>query len=568
MSEAEFSLPSPQVSKDLIERVQFSVSSRNAGAKVSECLTHVFVSPYCEDPKSIAWQYVSSGVTCLLRKKELAKNGRRMVWTVHMCLYNVTYGVLVWKGTITPNSCYTAVAENFHVYAMHELNAIVGLLFDETSQAREMLRSYLTWDAEKVKDERSKGESTSQTAVRFRKEMISKPCNFQHIQGTQALDECIEIEKIKTDIQAAFFGLGSARGGRKDGELGSKQQSRGKRKKDTGKPRLQFQNISVPHKLTASRSEHTLVHSSKSLDVEMVTSSVPPLQPMMSVPSGIARYSMPMQTTVHHSNPDLLNGYQQQYYPAQPQPAAVEVEPDSPVPMVEQPRSPQYDSLLQQLQRQQQLQQPPQQEEENGLEYQPPQVDSQPLHSASASGPHSLEYVKPPLNGLESQSPHVGGGQLQSPPYDSLLQNGTDPHSPAYDSLPQAASGPHSPAYDSLPQAASGPHSPAYDSLPQATSGPHSPAYDSLQKTERTHKLSSGGESSTGHASAMLPELFVDTVVDSEVAGYSAVGASQGSDGGELDYPLPGRLSPLNFEKEFSQSAFFQPAFVTSVTNC
>ena len=604
MSEVEFSLPSPQVSKDLIERVQFSVSSRNAGAKVSECLTHVFVSPYCEDPKSIAWQYVSSGVTCLLRKKELAKNGRRMVWTVHMCLYNVTYGVLVWKGTITPNSCYTAVADNFHVYAMHELNAIVGLLFDETSQAREMLRSFLTWDAEKVKDERSKGESASHAAVRFRKEMISKPCNFQHIQGTQALDECMEIEKIKTDIQAAFFGLGPARGGKKDGELGSKQPSRGKRKKDTGKPRLQFQNISVPHKLTASRSEHTLVHSSKSLDVEMVTTSVPPLQPMMSVPSGIARYSMPMQTTVHHSNPDLLNGYQQQYYPAQPQPTAVDVEPDSPVPMVEQPRSPQYDSLLQQLHRQQQLQQPPQQEEENGLKYQPPQVDSQPSHSASASGPHSPEYVKPPLNGLKSQSPHVGGGQLQngsdphSPPYDSLLQNGTDPHSPAYDSLPQAASGPHSPAYDSLPQAASGPHSPAYDSLPQATSGPHSPAYDSLpqaasgphspaydslpqaasgphspaydslQKTERTHKLSSGGESSTGHASAMLPELFVDTVVDNEVAGYSAVGASQGSDGGELDYPLPGRLSPLNFEKEFSQSAFFQPAFVTSMTNC
>lgn len=464
MSQVQFSLPNDQVTKDLIERVQFSVSSRNAGSKVGECLTHVFVSPYCDDPKAVAWQHVSSGVTCLLRKKELAKNGRKMIWTVHMCLYNVTYGVLVWKGGIAPNSCYTAVADNFHVYVMHELNAIVGLLFDEASQAREMLRSYLEWDAEKVKEERGKSGASSMAASRFEKAMISKPCNFQHIQGTQALDECLEIEKIKTDIQAVFFGVGSTRA-RKDMEHRSKG---GKRKKDAGKPRLQLQNISVPHKAsTSSGSDRKLVHSSKSLDFNMIHPTSPSLHTQASVPMEMGmNYSMPLQS-IHQSQPDLLSGYQAET----PQPSGRQ--------------SPPYDSL-------------------------PPSSEVLPDNQPQISEPHSPQYDALPLKET-AQLP---------------LQNG------------------------------SGMHSPQYDSVTTSRDRPHSPIYDSLQK-RNLHLVNQQQE--------FTPELFVDTIVDNEVSGYTVLGRGGGD---PLDYTPPERLSPLNFEKEFSHAAFFHPSFVTSTTNC
>ena len=317
MSDPQFSLPVTPVSKELIERIQFSVSSRNASAKVSECLTHVFVSPLCDDPKDISWQYVSSGVTCLLRKRELTKNGRRLIWTVHVCLYNVTYGVLVWKGALANNCGYTAVADNFHVFAMHEMNAVVGLLIDEASQARELLRAYLEWSGDISKDQRGKGLEQSPPALQFKKEMISKPCNFQHIQGTQALDECMEIERIKTDIQAAFFGLALMKG-RNGTELGSsaskKGSSQGKRKKEMAKPRLQFQDISVPH-----RGPHTLLQTTRSLDIDfkpMEERSHLQFRSQDSVPADLVApepNSLPSQTVVSQSNPDMINGYPEGY---------------------------------------------------------------------------------------------------------------------------------------------------------------------------------------------------------------------------------------------------------------
>lgn len=471
MSQVRFSLPDAQVTKDLIERVQFSVSSRNAGSKVSECLTHVFVSPYCDDPKAVSWQYVSSGVTCLLRKKELAKNGRKMMWTVHMCLYNVTYGVLVWKGAITPNSCYTAATENFHVYVMQELNAIVGLLFDEASQAREILRSYLEWDAEKVKEERGKSDASA-AAPRFGKTMISKPCNFQHIQGTQALDECLEIEKIKTDIQAVFFGLGSTRA-RKDMEHRSKGGKR-KKLKDAGKPRIQLQNISIPRRMSTSRSDHVLVHSSKSLDIDMLNSMPPSLHTQASVPMDLGLHHSMVPHAVYQSQPDLLNGYQSEY-------------PSPPGNL-----SPPYDSL------------PRHSEMLSGT--------NQPANQPPASEPRSPQYDTLPLKETQHQLP---------------LQNG------------------------------SGVHLPGYDSITQSRADPQSPIYDSLQKKNR-HTANQQQE--------FTSQLYVDAIVDNEVAGYTAVGQG-GGDTLQLDYSPPARLSPLNFE-EFSHTAFFHPSFVTSTTNC
>lgn len=495
MSQAQFNLPETQVSKDVIERVQFSVSSRNAGSKVSECLTHVFVSPYSDDPSAVNWQYVSSGITCLLRKKEQSKTGRKMVWTVNMCLYSVTYGVLVWKGTVEPNSCYTAVAENFHVYIMHELNAIVGLLFEEASQAREFLRSYLQWDAEKVKDERSKGSGGTSSPSQFRKEMISKPCNFQHIQGTQALDECMEIEKIKTDIQAAFFGLASAR--RSTAVQRPKSAGGGsKRKKDVGKPRIQLQNICVPQR--SSRGGHMIVETSKSVDVEMI-SALPPgrsrLVSQGSVPVGMGKHhSIPAQLALHQSQPDLLNDRQH-------------------ASSIPQPQSPQYDVLH---------------NTSNGMAS-PTTPHVSPMDMYPRTHVESPKYDKLPLYGKELQSP----ASMESAP---LVQNGAD-----------------------------SPYSPVYDGLQSTPTRAESPAYDSLQKTN----IHNPPQTLTNIDHQYNPQMYVDAIVDNEVAGYTAVAGKSGTTGNSLglDYSPPPRLSPLTFD-DFSQSAFFHPTFVTSTTNC
>lgn len=248
----EFSLPELVISSELIERIQFSVSSRNAEAKLAECAAHVFAAPYSDNPHNISWEYVSSGVACLLRNRELSKNGRKYMWTVNLCLYNASYGVLVWKAKLLQNSDFTAVADNFHVFALGEVNVLIGLMFSNKEKACELNTTYTKWHQERMRDDGKKGfvstaAQSGNEPARFRKEMISKPCNFQHIQGTQAIDECVDMERIKADIIAALFGLGTKAGrSEADSEATQNQKSKKKKKKDPVKQRLQFKEIVLP----------------------------------------------------------------------------------------------------------------------------------------------------------------------------------------------------------------------------------------------------------------------------------------------------------------------------------
>lgn len=246
----ECSLPELIISKELIERIQFSVSSRNAEAKLSECAAHVFAAPYSDNPHDVNWQYVSSGVSCLLRNRELSKNGRKYMWSVSLCLYNASYGVLVWKAKLLPNSDYTAVADNFHVFALGEVNVLIGLMFSSKDRACELHTTYTKWHQERMRDDGKKGfvslaAQSGNEPARFRKDMISKPCNFQHIQGTQAIDECMDIEKIKADIIAALFGLGT-KAGRSESDSEARNQKSKKKKKEVSRQRLEFKEIILP----------------------------------------------------------------------------------------------------------------------------------------------------------------------------------------------------------------------------------------------------------------------------------------------------------------------------------
>ena len=266
----EYSLPSLIISKELIERIQFSVSSRNAESKLGECAVHVFAAPYMDNAHDIKWQYVSSGVTCLLRNRELTANGRKYMWSMSLCLYNASYGVLVWKAKLLPNSDYTAVADNFHVFALGEVNVLVGLMFSSKDRACEIHTTYTKWHQERMRDDGKKGALGAQQPgtpeMRFRKDMISKPCNFQHIQGTQAIDECMDIEKIKADIIAAFFGMGT-KAGRSEADGGTPQKSR-KKKKEPPKQKLVFKEIELP-----------LATSNNNTSLPNTTSPASPLSP-------------------------------------------------------------------------------------------------------------------------------------------------------------------------------------------------------------------------------------------------------------------------------------------------
>ena len=285
----EYTLPELIISKELIERIQFSVASRNAEAKLAECACHVFAASYPDNPHETQWQYVSSGVACLLRNRELSKNGRKYMWSMSLCLYNASYGVLVWKAKLLQNSDYTAVADNFHVFALGEVNVLVGLMFSSKDKACELNTTYTTWHQERVRDDGKKGSvlNASQTGepTRFRKEMISKPCNFQHIQGTQAIDECMDIEKIKADIIAAFFGLG-IKSSRLESTDSPAPKQKSKKKKESAKPRLQFKEIGLP--LTRSSSSPILSPPVSPVSPDDVPLMSPPVDPVLTESSPAA----------------------------------------------------------------------------------------------------------------------------------------------------------------------------------------------------------------------------------------------------------------------------------------
>ena len=303
-------VPNITITKDLIERIQFSLSSRNAENKVAECAVHVFASKYVENLQEIQWQYVTSGVPCLLRNRELHKNGRKYMWSMNLCLYNAHYGVLVWKSKLAPNCEYTAVADNFQVFALSEVNVIMGMLYSSKEQACELNTVYTTWHQERQRDDGKKGPASTESVAqpaRFRKEMISKPCNFQHIQGTQAIEECLEIEKTKGDILAALFGLGTSAGrSEADGQAVKRKSSQSKKSKhEISKPKTTFKMISIPQ---------------TSLNTPPTSPSISPLPSAIEPSSAHEQlhmaHTVQIQATVDITN----NGYQEEFAPPEVSP--------------------------------------------------------------------------------------------------------------------------------------------------------------------------------------------------------------------------------------------------------
>ena len=242
-STAEFHLTEVSISSELLDRVQFSVSSRNAESSVCETVAHIFGSRMVESPTAINWKHITSGIIAILRNKELAK--KRYLWVLNLCIYNVDHGVLVWKGRIPVNCQYTVVADNFHVLSLQNDEGILGMMFQSERAAGAFYDTISSWIAEGTRDEKG-GKAAHSTApsVKFRKEMISKPCNFQHIQGSQAIEQCIEIEKIKGDILSLLDSLKSKSD--TDGGKPHRKPPRSKKSKEPSRPHLRFSQLGMP----------------------------------------------------------------------------------------------------------------------------------------------------------------------------------------------------------------------------------------------------------------------------------------------------------------------------------
>ena len=239
----EIHLPNLRVGPELLERVQFSVSSRNAESKVCETVAHLFGSPMVASPRAVHWKHISSGVVAMLRNKELIK--KKYVWTLNMCVYNIVHGVLVWKGRVPLDCNYTLVEDNFHVFGLAEDNGIIGIMFQDSEIALKFHSTISDWITEGFRDDRGKA-SPAPPKVTFRKEMISYPCNFQHVQGSQAIDQCIEIERIKGQILASLANLKLQSATHLDSSSVSKPRGSKSKKKEPPRPTLPFREIEAP----------------------------------------------------------------------------------------------------------------------------------------------------------------------------------------------------------------------------------------------------------------------------------------------------------------------------------
>jgi hypothetical protein len=298
-SDTEFHVPDVKVTESLLERVQFSVSSRNAEAKICQTVAHVFGSPNVVSPRAIDWNYITTGLLAMLRNKEVVK--KKYVWSLNLCIYNIQHGVLVWKGTIPMDCNYTDVSDNFHVLSLGEENGIMGIVFQDEDVAKSFYSTITSWIAEGLKDDKGKPPPEA-SKVKFRKEMISKPCNFQHIQGSQAIDECIEIERVKGHILASLASFKLKDTTDAAGLSKSRSSSKSK-KKDQSKPKIPFKEIEAP----ATFIERTGLLDSTDGDSDTLTNGTSPTPP----PTGYRFQPTPplSRETSFPPQPPPLNSY-------------------------------------------------------------------------------------------------------------------------------------------------------------------------------------------------------------------------------------------------------------------
>lgn len=201
----------PALDKDMLDKIKFSFSSRNAESLVATCRAHVFVSSLKVSPAELAsmdWKYVITGIVALLRNRVAGKKSPE--WQLSLCIVDSNYGISVWKGTLGFTCSYSVIGDRFHVFELHTVEGIMGILFESEVVAAEFQATYTKWHRERQAQDK-KEKDLPPVAPRFTRDMISKPCNFQHIAGSQALEQILDMEKLKSDVQLKIVSVGPSK---------------------------------------------------------------------------------------------------------------------------------------------------------------------------------------------------------------------------------------------------------------------------------------------------------------------------------------------------------------------
>ena len=251
------------LTEEALERIKFSFSSKNAENVVAPCLVDVYMA---EDPREnnnaeIVWQLVTTGVVALLRNRESTRKG--WIWNISIAIADRFHGMCVWRDRLSRESSYTIVSDTFHVFAVNDIQAITAFVFESPQHGRNFGDTYKQWVREKLKEDGYKGKL--QSGPRFRRDMISRPCNFQHISGSAALAQIQQMEDAKQAVGKVISTIGRLRAvslDNIDGELsGGKRHKRKDHLQNEWPSRFEHMNIPAPVKQQTSSSGLDLMYS-------------------------------------------------------------------------------------------------------------------------------------------------------------------------------------------------------------------------------------------------------------------------------------------------------------------
>ena len=238
------------LSEEALERIKFSFSSKNSENVVAPCLVDVYMA---EDPREnssadIVWQLVTTGVVALLRNRESTKKG--WMWNISVAIADRFHGMCVWRDRLSRESSYTIVSDTFHVFAVNDIQAITAFVFESPQHGRHFGDTYKQWVHDKLKEDGFKGKI--QSGPRFRRDMISRPCNFQHISGSAALAQIQQMEDAKQAVGRVISTIGRLRAvslDNIDGEFsGGKRHKRKDHSQNEWPSRFEHMNIPAPIK--------------------------------------------------------------------------------------------------------------------------------------------------------------------------------------------------------------------------------------------------------------------------------------------------------------------------------
>ena len=323
------------LSEEALERIKFSFSSKNAENVVAPCLVDVYMAEDPRDDKnaSLSWQLVTTGVVALLRNRESTKKG--WIWNISVAIADRFHGMCVWRDRLSKESSYSVMSDTFHVFSVNDIQAITAFVFESPQHGRHFGETYKQWVRDKLRDDGFKGKI--QSGPRFRRDMISRPCNFQHISGSAALAQIQQMEDAKQAVGKVISTIGRRRAislDNIDGDFGGGGGGKRHKKKDHLRndwpSRFEHMNIPLPNKQQSTSGGLDLMYSQEpgtvqdntAATVTMEARVVEQQQPIHSngvshahhVPSSSSIPQYHQQQYAHHQNGGQQIDYTQQQY--------------------------------------------------------------------------------------------------------------------------------------------------------------------------------------------------------------------------------------------------------------